>query len=97
MPRNRGNKSEHVALLEVRVRQYESAAAAMCGAATFKPILPRCGEMHKWGWSCSVCGHLQYAGRLTCHRYNCDGRRRDGTTIVGSVRGRLAAHKTNRT
>ena len=89
MPRNPMKKSERLAQLEARIRQYEAATTAMSQAAIFKPVLPRCGGAHKWDWSCSECGHLQYAGRLTCHRYHCDGGRRDGATIVGSVRGQF--------
>ena len=87
MPGNRKTKSECVAFLEARVRQYEAATATMCSAATFKPILPRGGEHDKWDWNCNMCGHLVYAKRHTCFRYNCDGRCREGATVVGSVRG----------
>ena len=89
MPRKRKNNSERVAQLEARVREYEAVTARLCGAATHKPVLPR-GSQHphqQWDWNCGECGQLVYAGRQNCFRYSCDGRRRDGATVVGSIRG----------
>ena len=74
-------------MLEALVREYELATAKLCGPATFKPTLPKGSQHNQWDWVCGVCGHLVHAGRQLCFRYNCDGRRRDGATVVGSVRG----------
>ena len=50
-----------------------------------KPPVRRHGTQC-WDWHCR-CGNLVWAGRMSCTR--CQGRRADGYTLIGSVRGEM--------
>ena len=83
MPKGR-KKTDRLKILEARLRQYEDAERFP--PATNKPILARPNS--PYDWHCT-CGHLNFAGRRTCHNVGCTGTGRwiDGATCVGSHRG----------
>ena len=87
MPRNRRrkNENEHIKLLQAQILQLQQSAAPTYMPGTFKPILPR--KNHGWDWNCAECGNVTYAGRAFCYRLGCNGRRDNGATCVGYVRG----------